>query len=275
MKLMGVLSLAVGIGFASSSLADVMDEYRDPKFAGGYIVGEYLFDKTPEQNQKAFAVYSEYDLHENVTLYSRAQYAKLKNKTVNGEVPEKASEVDHIAAIGPRLRYRVGEGGQHEVGVLLTLTHRDFNEINGETYRVMPYAYLYSGKTFSARAHLEFDFINKSAWNAQKEAISATKSEEREVGLYLRANVTDIASWLSPRLKPETWSISYEDKLASNLDEGAWAISHEHTVSWDHVNGWSVIVAQQKSAPENTANINPFKKVTKAGYTTISVKRQF
>jgi hypothetical protein len=60
-----------------------------------------------------------------------------------------------------------------------------------------------------------------------------------------------------------------------HLDEGAWAISHEHTVSWDHVNGWSVIVAQQKSAPENTANINPFKKVTKAGYTTISVKRQF
>lgn len=45
MKLMGVLSLAVGIGFASSSLADVMDEYRDPKFTGGYIVGEFCLIK--------------------------------------------------------------------------------------------------------------------------------------------------------------------------------------------------------------------------------------
>jgi hypothetical protein len=36
-----------------------------------------------------------------------------------------------------------------------------------------------------------------------------------------------------------------------------------------------VIVAQQKNAPEDTANINPFKKVTKNGYNTLSVKRQF
>ena len=275
MKLMSVLSLAVGVGFVSSSMADVMDEYRDPKFTGGYIVGEYLFDKAPEQNQQSYAVYGEYDLHENITLYSRAQYAKLKNKAVDGVAPEKASDADHIAAIGPRLRYRFGQDDRHEVGVLLTLTHRDFNEINGETYRVMPYTYLFSGQTFSARAHVEFDFINKSAWNADKDAISASKSEEREVGLYLRANVTNMVSWLSPRLKPDTWSISYEDKLASDLDDDAWGISHEHTVSWDHFNGWSVIVAQQKTASENTANINPFKRATKAGYTTLSLKRQF
>ena len=275
MKLMSVLSLAVGVGFVSSSMADVMDEYRDPKFTGGYIVGEYLFDKAPEQNQQSYAVYGEYDLHENITLYSRAQYAKLKNKAVDGVAPEKASDAGHIAAIGRRLRYRFGQDDRHEVGVLLTLTHRDFNEINGETYRVMPYTYLFSGQTFSARAHVEFDFINKSAWNADKDAISASKSEEREVGLYLRANVTNMVSWLSPRLKPDTWSISYEDKLASDLDDDAWGISHEHTVSWDHVNGWSVIVAQQKTASENTANINPFKRATKAGYTTLSLKRQF
>ena len=63
--------------------------------------------------------------------------------------------------------------------------------------------------------------------------------------------------------------------MATNLDEDGWGISHEHTLSFDHSNGWSVIVAQQKYAPEDTANINPFKKVKKNGYTTLSVKRQF
>ena len=44
------------------AMADVMDEYRDPSFTGGYVVGEYLFDETSEMDQKAFSIYGEYDL---------------------------------------------------------------------------------------------------------------------------------------------------------------------------------------------------------------------
>jgi hypothetical protein len=188
--------------------------------------------------------------------------------------PEKPKDSDHISAIGPRLRYRFGKGGQHEVGALLTLTHRDFGEVSGESYRFMPYIYIFSGRTFSVRAHIEYDFISEGSWNAEKET-GRNRDEQREAGLYLRANLTNIAGWISPSLQPRDWSISYEDKLATNLDEDGWGISHEHTLSFDHSNGWSVIVAQQKYAPEDTANINPFKKVTKNGYTTLSVKRQF
>jgi hypothetical protein len=158
---------------------------------------------------------------------------------------------------------------------LLTLSQRDFNEINGLTYRVMPYIYLFSGRTFSARAHVEWDFIERDAWNAEVEDHLRIKSEDREAGLYLRANLTNILRYVSDDLQPDSWSISYEDKLATNIDEDAWGISHEHTLSLDHENGWSMIVAQQKTSPTDTANINPFKKVTKAGYTTVQVKRQF
>tara|TARA_Y200000002_G_scaffold349277_1_gene325794 strand:+ start:351 stop:551 length:201 start_codon:yes stop_codon:yes gene_type:complete len=66
-------------------------------------------------------------------------------------------------------------------------------------------------------------------------------------------------------LQPRNWSLSHEDKLATNIDEYGWGISHEHTVPLDYSNEWSVIIAQQKYTPESTANINPFKKVTKAG----------
>ena len=59
------------------NLAYVMDEYRDPKFAGGYVAGKYLFNKTAEQDQKAFALCGRYDLHLNVTLYSHPRYASL------------------------------------------------------------------------------------------------------------------------------------------------------------------------------------------------------
>ena len=158
---------------------------------------------------------------------------------------------------------------------LLTLSQRDFNEINGLTYRVMPYIYLFSGRTFSARAHVEWDFIERDAWNTEVEDQLRIKSEDREAGLYLRANLTNILGYVSDDLQPDSWSISYEDKLATNIDEDAWGISHEHTLSLDHENGWSMIVAQQKTSPTDTANINPFKKVTKAGYTTVQVKRQF
>lgn len=255
--------------------ADVMDEYRDPSFTGGYVVGEYLFDETSETDQKAVAIYGEYDVATYATLYFRAQQAKIENKTVNGMVPDKAKDTDHISATGTRLRYRFGEGDQHEIGTLLTVSQRDFNEISGMTYRVMPYIYVFSGRTFSARAHIEWDFIKRDAWSADVEENRRTDSEDREAGLYLRANLTNIAGYASDNLKPDNWSLSYEDKLATNIDEGAWGISHEHTVSVDHDNGWSLVVAQQKYAPENTANINPFKKVTKAGYTTVQVKRQF
>lgn len=76
--------------------ADVMDEYRDPSFTGGYVFGEYLFDETSETDQKAVAIYA--------TLYFRAQQAKIENKTVNGMVPDKANDTDHISATGTRLR---------------------------------------------------------------------------------------------------------------------------------------------------------------------------
>ena len=39
------------------TVADVMDEYRDPSFTGGYVVGEYLFDETSEQDQKSLSIY--------------------------------------------------------------------------------------------------------------------------------------------------------------------------------------------------------------------------
>ena len=271
---MSAVCLVGIIGSVHPCLADVMDEYRDPKFTGGYVVGEYLFKKTEEQDQKSYALYGEYDLHPNVTLYSRVQYASLTAKTIEGMAPDKPKDSDHISAIGPRLRYRFGKDGQHEVGALLTLAHRDFGEVSGESYRFMHYVYIFSGRTFSVRAHLEYDFISESSWNAEKET-GRNRDEQREAGLYLRANLTNIAGWISPSLQPRNWSLSYEDKLATNIDEDGWDISHEHTVSWDHSNGLSVIVAQQKYSPESTANINPFKKVTKAGYTTLSVKRQF
>ena len=38
------LTIALSI-FALPTVADVMDEYRDPSFTGGYVVGEYLFDE--------------------------------------------------------------------------------------------------------------------------------------------------------------------------------------------------------------------------------------
>ncbi|MGB1953928.1 MAG: hypothetical protein ACPHQQ_07815, partial [Candidatus Puniceispirillum sp.] len=93
--------------------ADVMDEYRDPSFTGGYVVGEYLFDETSEADQKAVAIYGEYDVAKYATLYFRAQQAKIDNKIVDGQIPEKASDTDHISAAGTRLRYRFGEGDQH------------------------------------------------------------------------------------------------------------------------------------------------------------------
>lgn len=155
--------------FALPTMADVMDEYRDPSFTGGYVVGEYLFDETSEQDQKSLSIYGEYDVSAYATLYYRAQQAKIENKTVNGQVPDKAKDTDHISAFGTRLRYRFGEDDQHEIGTLLTLSQRDFNEINGLTYRVMPYIYLFSGRTFSARAHVEWDFIERDAWNAEVE----------------------------------------------------------------------------------------------------------
>ena len=254
---------------------DVMDEYRDPSFDGGYVVGEYLFFDDAESNQKSYSVYGEYDLHDYATLYFRAQLATIDTKTVGGVAPDKPNDTDHISAIGTRLRYRFGENDQFEVGTLLTLSQRDYNEIGGASYRVMPYIYLFQGRTFSARAHIEWDFIDVNAWNASQEIGRRHKNEDREAGLYLRANLTNILGYISTSMKPDSWSLSYEDKLASNIDEDAWGISHEHTISLDHDNGWSFIVAQQKTSPENTANINPFKKVTKAGYVTIQVKRQF
>ena len=137
------------------TVADVMDEYRDPSFTGGYFVGEYLFDETSEQDQKSLSIYGEYDVSAYATLYYRAQQAKIENKTINGQVLDKANDTDHISAFGTQLRYRFGEDDHHEIGTLLTLSQRDFNEINGMTYRVMPYIYLFSGHTFSACAHVE------------------------------------------------------------------------------------------------------------------------
>jgi GDP-D-mannose dehydratase len=84
--------------------ADVMDEYRDPSFTGGYVVGEYLFDETSEADQKAVAICGEYDVAKYATLYFRAQQAKIDNKIVDGQIPEKASDTDHISAAGTRLR---------------------------------------------------------------------------------------------------------------------------------------------------------------------------
>jgi hypothetical protein len=104
---------------------------------------------------------------------------------------------------------------------LLTVSQRDFNEISGMTYRVMPYIYVFSGRTFSARAHIERDFIRHDAWTADVEENRRTDSEDREAGLYLRANLTNIAGYASDSLKPDNWSLPYEDKLATNIDEGA------------------------------------------------------
>ena len=132
------LTIALSI-FSLPTVADVMDEYRDPSFNGGYVVGEYLFDETSETDQKAVAIYGEYDVSAYATLYYRAQQAKIENKTVNGQVPDKAKDTDHISAVGTRLRYRFGEDDQHEIGTLLTMSQRDFNEISGMTYRFMPY----------------------------------------------------------------------------------------------------------------------------------------
>lgn len=256
-----------------SAQADVMDEYRDPAFQKGYVVTEYLFDNNPEQKQDSLSVYGEYDAHEYATIYVRLQGARIKNKTVGGMVPDQEKDTDSITAIGTRLRYRFGHGNQHEVGTLLTASGRDYNEVGGVTYRVMPYAYVFSGRTFSARAHIEFDFIDENAWNSSREAW--TTVEDREVGLYLRANLTNLVGYVNPSWKPAHWSVSYEDKLASNLDDDHWDISHEHTLSFDHDSGWSVMVAQQKTANESTANVNPFKGATKDGYTMVQVKRQY
>ena len=105
----------------------------------GIIVREYLFDETSETDQKAVVIYGEYDVATYATLYFRTQQAKIENKTVNGQVPDKAKDTDHISAAGTQLRYRFGEGDQHEIGTLLTVSQRDFNEISGMTYRVMAY----------------------------------------------------------------------------------------------------------------------------------------
>ena len=255
--------------------ADVMDEYRDPAFTGGYVVGEYLFDETDEAKQRSYSVYGEYDVSDYFTFYYRAQQAGINNKTVDGVVPEKPKDKDHISAVGSRLRYRFGDNDQHEVGALLTVSQRDFNEVSGATYRVMPYLYVFSGRTFSARMHVEWDFIDSDAWNAGVPPANRHPSEDREAGLYLRANLTNILGYMNEALVPDDWSISYEDKLASAIDRDAWDISHEHTLSFDHRTGWSVIVAQQKFSPTPTANINPFRRATKDGYTTIQIKRQF
>ena len=83
--------------------ADVMDEYRDPSFTSGYVVGEYLFDETSETDQKAVAIYGEYDVATYATLYFSAQQAKIENKIINGQVPDKAKDTDHISAAGTRL----------------------------------------------------------------------------------------------------------------------------------------------------------------------------
>ena len=47
--------------------------------------------------------------------------------------PDKPKDSEHISGIGPRLRYRFGKDGQHEVGALLTLAHRDFGAVSGES----------------------------------------------------------------------------------------------------------------------------------------------
>ncbi len=69
--------------------------------------------------------------------------------------PDRPKDSDHISEIGPRLRYRFGKDGQHEVGAHLTLAHRDYGEVSGKSYRFMPYIYIFSGRTLSVRAHLE------------------------------------------------------------------------------------------------------------------------
>jgi len=94
----------------------------------------------------------------------------------------------------------------------------------------MPYIYIFSGRTVSVRAHLEYHFISESSWNAKKET-GGNRDEQREASLYLRANLTNIAGWVSPSLQPRNWSLSYEDKLTMNIDGDGWGISHEHTVS--------------------------------------------
>ena len=73
------LVIALSI-FALPTVADVMDEYRDPSFTGGYVVGEYLFDKTSEQDQKSLSIYGEYDVSAYANLYYRAQQAKSRIK---------------------------------------------------------------------------------------------------------------------------------------------------------------------------------------------------
>ena len=273
-KSSGSLFVALAI-VTTPALADVMNEYRDPSFTGGYAAGEYLFDENSEADQKSLAIYGEYDVSDYATLYYRAQQAKIENKTVNGVAPDKAKDTDHISAAGTWLRYRFGEGNQHEIGTLLTLSQRDFDEVSGLTYRVMPYISIFSGRTFSARAYVEWDFIKRDAWSADVEENRRTDSEDRQAGLYLRANLTNMLGYVSDDMQPENWSLSYEDKLSTAIDEDAWGISHVHTISIDHDSGWSVIAAQEKTSPTDTANINPFKKATKAGYTKVSVKRQF
>ena len=82
----------------------------------------------------------------------------------------------------------------------------------------MPYIYIFSGRTFSVRAPLEYHFISKTSWNTEKET-GGNRDEQREAGLYLRANLINIAGWVSPSSQQRNWSLSYEDKLAINIDE--------------------------------------------------------
>ena len=119
---------------------------------------------------------------------------------------DKPKDSEHISGIGPRLRYRFGKDGQHEVGAYPTLAHRDYGELSGKSYRFMPYIYIFSGRTFSVWAHLEYDFISESSWNAGKET-GCNRDEQREAGLYLRANLTNIAGWISPLSQQRNWSL--------------------------------------------------------------------
>ena len=73
------LVIALSI-FALPTVADVMDEYRDPSFTGGYVVGEYLFDETSEQDQKSLSIYGEYDVSEYATLYYSPSKPKSRIK---------------------------------------------------------------------------------------------------------------------------------------------------------------------------------------------------
>ena len=142
----------------------------------------------------------------------------MNSKTIESIAPDKPKDSDQISAIGQRLRYRFGKDGQHEVGAHLMLAHSDYGEVSGKSYRFMIYIYISSGRTLSVWAHLEYHFVSESSWNAEK-GTGGNRDEQREASLYLRANWTNIAGWVSPSLQPRNWSLSYEGKLAMNIDE--------------------------------------------------------